>query len=149
MLQSGKIYYIMCLGPSGGNRWLNGETANQAVDLAPDPTDPNTGSAWKATELEPGIWQFQCQGFLDPNQYLNGHTREGTVNLNYDKAATGTRWAIENFDGIYNCIKCLGDVEGYRWLNGETGGRDWSVNLKENHGDDYSGTRWRFYQLVS
>jgi hypothetical protein len=148
MIQSGHVYYILCLGPGEGNRWLNGETKKSEVDLAPDPTDPNSGTAWFAFQEDPtkNSWQFRCHGSLDQSQFLNGHTIEGTVNLDRNPDSSGTRWFLSDSDGQYYYIKCLGHVEGYRWLNGET--RNASVNLKENHGSEYSGASWRFFERV-
>jgi hypothetical protein len=146
MIQSGRMYVIECLGPMAGNRWLNGETANGRVDLAPDTTDANSGTKWLATLGSSG-WQFRCIGSQDSSQYLNGVTQQNGVFLDGNANDSGTYWTLNSVstkNGADFNVVCNGTAGGNTYLNGDTttDGCDLAANTQP------SGTTWRFYELA-
>jgi len=48
-------------------------------------------------------------------------------------------------DGDIVALKCLGDIEGPRWLDGRTG--DGTVGLAPQLGGGYTGTKWRVTEV--
>ncbi|MGP3975282.1 hypothetical protein ACTWQF_14955 [Streptomyces sp. 8N114] len=67
------------------------------MGLAPDTSEPFTGTRWKAVRDSNSITTVKCLGNVEGNRFLDGHTQDGTVGLapSTDKPFTGTRWAVE------------------------------------------------------
>jgi hypothetical protein len=62
---------------------------------------------------------------------------------NTKKPYAGTRWEIVPVDGKTPdvvALKCLGDVQGPRWLEGKT--TDRTVGLVSTTEPPFTGTRW-------
>jgi hypothetical protein len=148
-ITSGRIYVMECQGGIPGSRWLNGQTKSYSVNLAPDTTDEYSGTKWLALNTSAG-WRFQCQGSLSTSLYLNGQTKVAQVNLDANAGDSGTLWSLTPVANPYGnadyVVTCLGTVPGNTILNGET--KSGAVDLAPNSGPDYSGTRWRFYELA-
>ncbi|MGW6732288.1 hypothetical protein [Streptomyces sp. NPDC055013] len=67
------------------------------MGLAPDTSEPFTGTRWKATKSSDNITTIKCLGNLEGNRFLDGRTHDGTVGLapNNQPPFSGTRWAVE------------------------------------------------------
>jgi hypothetical protein len=97
---SNKIWHFKCLGDIEGPRWLNGRIGDASVGLAPSPavftTNPNQGTRWWVTEVEPGIYNLRCLevGDFEKPRMLDGRTGDGSVGLapSTDYPYTGTKW---------------------------------------------------------
>jgi hypothetical protein len=96
-LRAGSSISLMCEGQIPGPRWLDGRTADSAVDLAPSTAYPATGTRWKVYDLGDGAIALECQGEIPGPRWLNGRTGDGTVDLASSTAypATGTRWGVQ------------------------------------------------------
>ncbi len=96
--------------------------------------------------LRPGMTvTLKCLGNVEGPRYLDGRTRDGTVGLAPTTGGdyTGTHWLVEDgvddgYGGI--TLKCLGAVDGPRYLNGRT--QSGTVDLAPNPSGGYSGAHW-------
>lgn len=62
-----------------------------------------------------------------------------------NKRYSGSRWKIFEIDeGIY-AFKCMGEIEGNRWLDGDI--HKGTVSLVPEVNDQYAGTRWKIYNI--
>lgn len=145
------IYSLKCLGTLEGPRFLNGITAEARVDLAPSVGGNFSGTIWEVTYDEPAsAYRFRCQGNIEGARFLNGLTSEARVNLAPSAGGefSGTNWEAVPVPGAPPStlrFKCLGTIEGPRWLDGRTG--DATVGLVDNI--DLSGTQWQVEPILS
>jgi hypothetical protein len=72
-----------------------------------------------------------------------GGRRTGTVGLAPDTAPpfTGTRWEVVELGEDIVALKCMGNVQGPRWLDGRR--RNGLVGLAPSFGPPFAGARWR------
>ncbi|BAY91214.1 MULTISPECIES: hypothetical protein [unclassified Tolypothrix] len=95
----------------------------------------------------PKVVSISCLGDVNGSRFLNGRTREGTVALapSIEARFSGTRWEMDeipsNGDSTVVTLKCLGDVDGYRFLDGRT--REGTVALVMDIEDWLTGTKWQ------
>src|SRR5262245_41541839 len=126
-LKPGNRVSLRCLGTGAGRaRYLDGRTENGSVGLAPELTPKFSGTKWRVRGVRAGVVALECQGRVDGPRWLDGRTATGTVGLapTTDKPFTGTQWQLVRLDEKNPdivALKCLGDVEGPRWLDGRTG----------------------------
>jgi GH24 family phage-related lysozyme (muramidase) len=138
-------YSLKCLGAIEGSRYLNGVTAEGRVELAPSAGGDFSGTNWEVVFDEPAsAYRFKCLGTIEGPRYLNGVTAEGRVDLAPSAGGdfSGTNWeAVPVPDAPTSTyrFKCLGTIEGPRWLDGRTA--DGTVGLVDNI--DLSGTQWQ------
>jgi GH24 family phage-related lysozyme (muramidase) len=139
------IYSLRCLGTIEGPRFLNGITAEARVDLAPSVGGNFSGTIWEVTYDEAAsAYRFRCQGNVEGARFLNGVTAEARVDLAPSAGGefSGTNWEAAPVPdappSIYR-FRCLGTVEGPRWLDGRTG--DATVALVNDI--NLSGTQWQ------
>jgi hypothetical protein len=66
--------------------------------------------------------------------------RHGGVSTKDKQTFTGTRWQV--LQGGYNIValRCLGDIDGPRWLNGKTA--DGTVGVAPTTEPPFTGTKW-------
>jgi len=147
LLTPGHEVALKCLGNVPGNRFLDGRTQNATVGLAPSLTKRFSGTKWRVFNAGPnGRISLQCRGNVQGNRWLDGRTQNATVGLapNRNKPFTGVVWEIvpldDNNPNIV-ALKCLGDIEGNRFLDGRTG--DGSVGLAKSTDPPFTGTRWQ------
>src|SRR5262245_39397771 len=125
ILKHGNRVAFKSLGHRAGPRWLDGRTQDGTVGLAPELSKRYSGTKWAVVQAGQGIIALRCEGLLAGNRWLDGNTVEGKVGLapHKDRPFTGARWKIveadENNPRIVR-LKCLGDIEGPRWLDGRT-----------------------------
>jgi hypothetical protein len=137
---------LRCLGTGpGAARYLDGRTGNGTVGLAPQPTKQFSGTKWQVFRAGDGVVALQCLGLINGPRWLDGRTADGTVGLapNTKAPFTGTRWQIVPLDDTNPdivALKCLGNVEGRRWLDGRTA--DGSAGLAPTTDPPFTGTRW-------
>ena len=88
---------------------------------------------------------MKCLGDIEGPRWLDGRTADGTVGLapNTNRPFTGTRRQVLQV-GYNNpniaVLKCLGDIEGPRWLNGRTAGG--TVGVAPTTEPPFTGTKW-------
>jgi hypothetical protein len=141
-------HYIVCEGAIEGVRYLNGHTADSKVDLVAHGLSPEpptyTGTLWEFNgPLKSGdVFTIMCLGDIPGNRFLNGHTRDGIVDLapNTQPPYSGTKWRATQLPNGNWTFECRGDIPGNRFLNGHT--RDGIVDLAPNTQPPYSGTEW-------
>ncbi len=145
------IYSLKCLGTLEGARFLNGITTEARVDLAPSVGGNFSGTIWEITYDEAtSAYRFRCQGNLEGARFLNGITTEARVDLAPSAGGefSGTNWEAAPVLGAppstYR-FKCLGTLEGQRWLDGRTG--DSTVALVNDI--NLSGTQWQVEPILS
>lgn len=145
VLRAGNDVSLRCLGNVKGPRFLDGRTANATVGLAPDLSRKFSGTKWHVLSGGGGSIVLKCMGSVPGNRWLDGRTAGGTVGLapSNQKPYTGTRWQIvplDNNDPNIVALKCLGNIEGPRWLDGRTG--NGTVGLAKTTDPPFTGTRW-------
>lgn len=139
------IYSLKCLGTIEGPRFLNGITAEARVDLAPSVGGSFSGTIWEITYDEAAsAYRFRCQGNIEGARFLNGLTAEARVDLAPSAGGefSGTNWEaapVPDAPPSTYRFKCLGTIEGPRWLDGRTA--DGTVGLVDNI--ELSGTQWQ------
>jgi hypothetical protein len=145
VLRTGDHVSLRCLGNIPGPRYLDGRTANGTVGLAPNMSPEFNGTRWRVVRAGDGVIELRCLGDIDGPRWLDGRTADGTVGLapNTNRPFTGTRWQV--IQVAYNNpniveLRCLGDIEGPRWLNGKTG--DGSVGVAPTTEPPFTGTKW-------
>jgi predicted nucleic acid-binding Zn ribbon protein len=156
---------LKCLGHIDGSRWLDGRTANGTVGLAPTTRGGYTGTRWEVSVVGNNQISLKCMGHIDGPRWLDGRTANGTVGLapTTKGGYTGTRWKVirvkdqynqyqpklryklpqkvflfQNGDQVY--LKCMGHIDGPRWLDGRTA--NGTVGLAPTTKGGYTGTRW-------
>ena len=145
LLRPGNNVSLKCLGTVNGPRFLDGRTANSSVGLAKALTKEFSGTKWRVTGGGGKNIALRCMGTHPGPPWLDGRTQNGTVGLAPGTAApySGTRWEIVPMDaGNPNIValKCLGAVEGPRFLDGRT--MDGTVVLSKSTDPPFTGTRW-------
>jgi hypothetical protein len=145
VLQAGNIVSLKCLGDMSGPRYLDGRTAMGTVGLAPDLSSRFSGTKWQVVKAGEGVIELKCLGNNEGPRWLDGRTADGTAGLapNTDKPFTGTRWQVVQADNRHPhivALKCLGDINGPRWLDGRTA--DDTVGLAPITGPPFTGTKW-------
>ena len=150
VLRAGNHGSLRCLGSIPGPRYLDGRTANGTVGLAPNLSPEFTGTRWRVVRAGDGVVELKCLGDLDGPRWLDGRTADGTVGLapNTDRPFTGTRWQVLHVS--YNnpnivVLKCLGDTEGPRWLNGRTA--EGTVGVAPTTEPPFTGTKWEMIPI--
>lgn len=139
------IYSLKCLGTIEGPRFLNGITAEARVDLAPRVGGNFSGTIWEITYDETAsAYRFRCQGNIEGARFLNGVTAEARVDLAPSPGGefSGTNWEaapVPDAPTSTYRFRCLGTIEGPRWLDGRTG--EATVGLVDNI--ELSGTQWQ------
>lgn len=141
-LNRNNIVALRCLGQIDGPRYLNGQTRDGSVGLAPSTAPPYSGTHWLVVGIE-GVSAIglRCLGDVEGPRFLNGVTREGAIDLapNAKPPYTGTRWEIVELGDAVG-LRCMGQIEGPRYLNGVT--REGAVDLAPNTKPPYTGTHW-------
>jgi hypothetical protein len=145
VLAPGHDVSLRCLGNIPGPRYLDGRTGNGTVGLAPDLTPKYTGTKWRVFRAGEGVVALKCLGNIEGSRWLDGRTANGTVGLapNTNRPFTGTRWQVVQVDSNNPnivALKCLGDIEGPRWLDGRTA--DGTVGLASKTEPPFTGTKW-------
>ncbi len=135
-----------CLGHLDGPRFLDGHTHDGVVGLAPKLARPFTGTKWHVFSGGNGSIALKCLGELAGNRWLDGRTHDGSVGLapTSQRPFTGTRWqvvALDASDPNIVGLKCLGHIEGPRWLDGRT--HNGSVGLAKTTEPPFTGTKWQ------
>ncbi|MBV8814757.1 MAG: hypothetical protein JO271_09715 [Verrucomicrobia bacterium] len=143
--RAGNHVSLRCLGNIAGPRYLDGRTANGTVGLAPNMSPEFTGTRWRVVRLSDEVVELKCLGNIEGPRWLDGRTADGTVGLapNTSGRFTGTRWQVVqagyNDPNIVE-LRCLGDIDGPRWLNGRTA--DGTVGIAPTTEPPYTGTKW-------
>ena len=145
VLKAGHVVSLRCLGDIPGARYLDGRTANGTVGLASNLGPKFTGTKWLVVRAGQGVVALKCLGDIEGPRWLDGRTADGTVGLAPDtnKPFTGTRWQVlqVSYNNPYIVVlKCLGDIEGPRWLNGRTA--DGTVGVAATTEPPFTGTKW-------
>jgi hypothetical protein len=163
--RNGERIYLKNMGHIDGPRWLDGRTANGTVGLAPTTRGGYTGTRWEVSVVGNNQISLKCMGHIDGPRWLDGRTANGTVGLapTTKGGYTGTRWKVirvkdqynqyqpklryklpqkvflfQNGDQVY--LKCMGHIDGPRWLDGRTA--NGTVGLAPTTKGGYTGTRW-------
>ena len=145
VLRPGHTVSLRCLGNIPGPRYLDGRTANGSVGLAPNCGPKFTGTKWRVVRAGEEVVALKCLGDMDGPRWLDGRTADGTVGLapNTNEPFTGTRWQVlqVSYHNRYLVVlKCLGDIEGPRWLDGRTA--DGTVGVAATTQAPFTGTKW-------
>jgi hypothetical protein len=145
VLKPGHNVLLRCLGNIPGWRYLDGRTADGTVGLASHLSPNFTGTKWRIVRAGPGVVALKCLGDIQGPRWLDGRTADGTVGLapNRNEPFTGTRWQVLQV-GYNNTniviLKCLGDIEGPRLLDGRTANA--TVGLAPTTEGPFTGTGW-------
>ena len=104
-----------------------------------------SGTKWRVVRAGEGVIALKCLGDIEGARWLDGRTANGTVGLapNTNKPFTGTRWQVvqvEDNNLRIVALKCLGNLEGPRWLDGRT--TNGTVGLASTTEPPFTGTRW-------
>ena len=154
VLAPGNNVSLRCLGSIPGPlRYLDGRTGNGTVGLAPNLTPKYTGTKWRVVRAGEGVVALKCLGNIEGPRWLDGRTADGTVGLapNTNKPFTGIRWQVVQVEANNPnivALKCLGDIEGPRWLDGRTA--NGTVGLAATTEPPFTGTKWevRMYPVT-
>ena len=137
----------------GPLRYLDGRTGNGTVGLAPSLAPKYSGTKWRVYRAGEGIVALFYLGNIEGPRWLDGRTADGTVGLppGTKKPFTGTSWQVVQVDGNNPnivALKCLGDIEGARWLDGRT--TNGTVGLASTTEPPFTGTKWeaRMYPVT-
>ncbi len=88
---------LQCLGNVAGPQWLDGNTVDGSVSLAPETGGRYTGTHWRMHDVagETGI-AFECLGNVPGPKWLDGNTKNGKVSLapEYGGRYTGAVWHV-------------------------------------------------------
>ncbi|MBV9489748.1 MAG: beta-galactosidase [Verrucomicrobia bacterium] len=160
VLVPGAEVSLKCLGPAPGPMgvYLDGSADKGTVGLAPDLSKAYRGTRWRVGHAEDGAVTLECLGDTAAGaKWLDARTAEGAAGLapSGDKSLTGTKWQVwrviqaEGDRPEVVALRCLGDADGPRWLNGQPA--QGSVNLAPNTDAPFTGTQWevRPYQPSS
>ena len=146
ILSPGNDVAFRCLGNVKGPRYLDGRTKDATVGLAPSLVPKYSGTKWRVTiGGPPGVIALRCEGSVPGIRWLDGRTKDGSVGLapKTTQPYSGTRWEVRQLDpNNPNIIglKCRGDIEGPRWLDGRTG--NGTVGLAKSTEPPFTGTHW-------
>lgn len=80
-----------------GSYWLDGNTVNGTVSLAPHPNSPYTGARWRVYYPNGGgssRMRFECLGNVPGPRWLDGNTINGQVLLQPNTEFSGTNWHV-------------------------------------------------------
>jgi hypothetical protein len=145
VLRAGNHVALRCLGNIPGPRYLDGRTANGTVGLAPNLSPEFSGTRWRVVRVGDGVVELKCLGNIEGPRWLDGRTADGTVGLapKTNGPFTGTRWQVLQV-GYNNpnivALRCLGDIEGPRWLDGRTA--HGTVGVAPTTEPPFTGTKW-------
>ena len=153
LLTHGNKVSIHSLGDRPGPRFLDGRTHDGTVGLVKEPRKPFTGTRWQVFRAGEGVVALKCLGHIEGPRWLDGRTHDGTVGLapTTKPPFTGTRWKVVQLDNNNPNIvafRCLGHIEGPRWLDGRT--HDGTVWLAPTTDAPFTGARWevRNYPVI-
>ena len=138
------VITLRCLGHIPGNRFLDGDTVHNVVQLAPAPDDARTGARWRVHVLGKLV-TLECKG-RGPggSRFLKG---EGADKVTLEYSATdfvATLWQLNDVGEGAVTLACLSDTGDFRFLDGRTGGAlDGTVGLAPSTDPPFSGTRWQ------
>ncbi|WP_217545586.1 hypothetical protein [Streptomyces sp. GbtcB6] len=98
------VVVLRCEGTSHegkDDRFLDGHTADGTVALAPDTSQPFSGTQWSLIQSDhPPFVHLMCRGTgTGDKRFLDGRTKNGTVGLIADPKPpqfTGAFWAVES-----------------------------------------------------
>ncbi|HUR83486.1 MAG TPA: hypothetical protein VM733_22210 [Thermoanaerobaculia bacterium] len=146
----GGIVTLECLGDKPGPRWLDANPANGTVSLIK--TESKVTSRWRVHHdvlHEVSVILLESVNAAQGNHWLDGLTAQHAVQLApvTDKPYTGTRWRVhadpQQQPDVF-VFECLGNVPGYRWLDGLT--QSGGVQLAPSTTiPPYTGTRWKIH----
>jgi len=75
--------------------WLDGNTVNGTVSLAPHTNSPYTGARWRVHYFDgSGRMRFECLGNVAEPHWLDGNTINGRIGLQSSTEHSGTVWDI-------------------------------------------------------
>ena len=166
VLVPGAEVSLRCLGTaSGPGKYLDGSTRGGTIGLAAALNQDHTGTRWRVGQAEDGAVTLECLAGAAGDKWLDGRTAEragedpkgGAVALavNAGGRSAGTKWQVWRVVPAAGsqpevvALRCLGDVDGPRWLNGEP--QSGTVDLAPNLDAPYTGTQWevRPYQAAT
>src|SRR5258707_1388537 len=145
ILTPGNNVSLRCLGNIPGARYLDGRTGDGTVGLTPNLTPKYSGTKWRGYCEGGGnvvfffFWDIQSARCLDGRKAVGARG----VGPGAKKKYTGTRWQVVQIDSNNPnivALKCLGDIEGPRWLDGRTG--NGTVGLASTTEPPFTGTKW-------
>jgi hypothetical protein len=158
---------LECASNEPGSKFLDGNTHNSTVGLAPHTNPPFTGTRWEVVQANPGKWPptqwwFFCRAnwprpagapYYEPgDRWLDGRTQNSSVGLAPSRGAqyTGTKWEVTKWtvvDGVETvALKCLGTLpDSGRYLIGRI--HNGTVGLTRYVSDSYPATLWKVRKL--
>jgi hypothetical protein len=147
-LHPGISVCLKCLGSIEGPRFLDGNTSNGIVGLAPNTNEPFSGTRWTVADDGNSRLLLRCMGKADGGQFfpnarfLDGRTHNGTVGLapHPDLPFSGAHWEATDDGPGRVILKGLGFVEGPRFLDGRT--HNGTVGLASRTDGGFTGTHW-------
>ncbi len=140
------IVTIQTEGNIPGPSWLDANTGNGTVALAPQfGGDVFTGTWWQIARHD-GVLSFRTLGRLAGTGtpvWLDGRTADGTLGLapNFAPPFTGASWRLDPFQGRGFTMKTLGTIPGPTFLDGRTVGG--TVGLIPAVDAAHTGAVWR------
>jgi hypothetical protein len=124
-------------------RWLCGENDEGTVRIVKDKSK-SAGTKWKAVVTRDAVY-FASLGDSKQVRYLHGNTMTGLVNVVPEQPitkgeASGAKWALEPGEGKTVRLKCMGRVDGARWLKADVAKEGCKLIKKS---DDVEPTNWQ------
>ena len=149
----GRIVTLESQGKGPGGRLLDGRPFDGSVGLAPMAAGRFSGTHWLTQDVPGGV-VLKCLAHTESQErgrFLDGRTADGTVSLapHTDAPFSGTHWKTllsrvnkhpDQEPGEKAFLRCLGDTEGSRFLDGRVEGQ--SVVLTSTS-EPFTGTEWR------
>jgi hypothetical protein len=98
---------------------------------------------WITYRERDSVYAFKFSTCSDREAWLNCRTGDGGVDLAGGLGPSGTLWQVIQIDKEYSGIRCLGDIEGPRWLS--VNGRG-ELRLRETLDKCPTTAWWRIIQ---
>jgi len=121
--KNGDVVRISFKGETDEVRWLCGENDEGTVRLVKDKSK-TPGTKWRVLIRRDATFFVSL---ADPKsaRYFHGNTVTGLVNVVPEQPivkgqASGAKWGMEPGEGGAVRFKCLGDIDGARWLKADT-----------------------------
>ena len=146
-LDTGSVVSIRSVdGVSGKLRFLCGNLASGAVDLAPELSRQFSGTKWKVRGLSTGFVAFQCLGLGEGPRWLECRPGGQAIGLARDPRGpySGTAWRALPFEGGERAmvLECAESRAKARWLRSLTKPRPAITTVPAAYERPPAGIRW-------
>jgi len=135
VVQNGQVIRIRCADKPDDKRWLSGTEEGVLLVKKPDAS----GTLWQVL-FENNVVYLKNVSNPREIRWFHGETHKGAVNMvTTPKEHSGSRWEFTQLkDGTFE-IRCLGHIDGFRWLHVDIAKGEASLRKKS---DTPNITKW-------